>query len=110
MDREQQKAATAQAVAFATAATKPAKEEILNAATGNAVPPEKLQRFDMMDQFIRHYLTLKFNPTAYTWMKASTEDALFVIKSEAESVKEGATISFGKLRNILDRHAQRPGA
>ena len=81
------------------------KREILSTAWSQEPPDERVRNDEVMDKFIHHYLTLKFNPGAYTWLKASAADALFVIQTSAEASKEGAQISMAKTKAILDRPA-----
>lgn len=84
---------------------KKAKEEILATAWKEAPPAEVVQGTEPMDMFIQHYLTKAFNPNAYTWLKATQEDAIFVITTSANSSKAGAEISQAQVKTILDKHA-----
>jgi hypothetical protein len=104
-ERELAAAKTREAIDKATSVMKQAKEEILTTAWKQAPAKEEVERFDMVDQFIRHYLIKHFNAEAYTWLKATPEDAVFTIHCLAESSKEGAQISQDEVKKILDKCA-----
>lgn len=90
----------------ATSVMKEAKEEILTTAWKTPPSPEQVEKFEYLDQYIRHYLIKHFNPNAYTWMKITPDDTLFIVKSLAEGGKPAATISTDKVKEILVRKAE----
>ena len=104
-ERELASELTKLAIDRATSVMKQAKEEILYTAWKETPPAEKVEKFDFLDNNIRHYLIKHFKPQAYTALKASPEDTLFVIQCLAESSKPGAQISQDEVKAILHKHA-----
>lgn len=104
-EKELAKQRTQEAYDKAQSLMKQAKEEILATAWRETPPARDIERFDHLDQGIRHYLIKHFNPQAYTWYKATPEDTLFLIQWAAECTKSGARISQDEIKTILHKHA-----
>ncbi|MEZ0225682.1 MAG: hypothetical protein ACAH83_14090 [Alphaproteobacteria bacterium] len=104
-EKELARQRTQEAYDKAQSLMKQAKEEILATAWRETPSAKDIDRFDHLDEGIRHYLTKHFNPEADTGYKATPEDTLFLIQWAVECEKSGARISQDEIKAILHKHA-----